>query len=74
MMQMVQRWKVIARFSGRPDIIIWIDNNFLSNVMRTVAEMQFSENGLEQPTAITIEAVGFPTNPTATFASSRGGA
>ncbi len=43
-------------------IVFYVHDNFLSNVLRTVAELDFTE-GLEQPAAVQIEAMP-PTNVT----------
>jgi hypothetical protein len=53
MMQVVAKWKVIVKFSGH-DTVIWISDNHIENVLRQLAAMQFTESGLERPTAIHI--------------------
>ena len=61
MLQTVTKWKVVASFDGRDDVVIWLYDNFITNIVRTIAGMDFSENGLEQPTQITVSRVApFP--------------
>ncbi len=57
MMQMVQRWRVTVTVAGQASEF-WINDNFLSNVLRKVADIQFSENGLSEPTRLLIALVG----------------
>lgn len=58
MIQTVPKWKVTVSFSSRDDVVLWIYDSHLSNAMRTVAAMQFTEDGLEQPTSIHVGVVG----------------
>lgn len=55
MMQVVPKWKVTVTFSDR-NLVFWVSDSSISNVMRKIADMQFTENGLEQPVQITIGA------------------
>jgi hypothetical protein len=58
MMQTVQKWKVLVHFSlNENDLVFWVNENHMSNVLRKIADMQFTENGLEQPVQISIIAV-----------------
>ncbi len=54
MMQVVPKWKVVVTFQSREPITLWIHDTCIVNVLRKVADLQFTENGLEQPTRITI--------------------
>lgn len=54
MMQIIKRWKVQIVFANRV-VEFWVHDNFLSNVLRKITDMQFSDNGLEQPTKVVIE-------------------
>lgn len=56
MMQVVPRWKVVVQMPNAPSQTFWMNENFVQNVLRKVADMQFTENGLTQPTTITITA------------------
>lgn len=53
MVQTVPKWKVTVRFPDR-QMALWIYDISISNVLRKVSEMQFSDNGLEQPTEVVI--------------------
>lgn len=55
MMQVVPKWKVVV-WQGEDEHVFWITDNCLSNVMRKVADMQFSKDGLTQPSCISITA------------------
>lgn len=54
MMQVVKKWKVKIVFDSRV-VEFWVHDNFLSNVLRKIVDMQFTESGLEQPTKVVIE-------------------
>ena len=61
MMQVSPKWKVTATFdSGLPPHQIWLYDNFISNILRKVADIQFTGSGLIQPVSITIELVANP--------------
>ena len=53
-MQIVPKWKVTVKFQARADIVLWLYDYNIGNVLRIVAGMQFTENGLDQPTQITV--------------------
>jgi hypothetical protein len=55
MMQVVPRWKVTVFFADRGDLVFWLSDGHLGNVLRLVSGMQFSENGLDQPQAVTVQ-------------------
>jgi len=55
MMQIVPKWKVTAVFADRR-VVVWIYDAHLSNVLRRVSDMQFTESGLEQPRMIAVDA------------------
>ncbi len=58
MMQTVQKWKVVVIFDRmQPEHVFWIYDNCASNVLRKIADMQFTENGLVQPTSINVFSV-----------------
>lgn len=55
MMQVVPKWKVSVFFVGTAaDVAFWVFANSIGDVLRQVASMSFTENGLEQPTSIQI--------------------
>lgn len=56
MMQVLPKWKVTVTFPGH-DVVLWIHDNFISNVLRTVSTLQFNDTGLEQPTHVAISQV-----------------
>ena len=57
MMQVLKKWKVSVFFKEGTSQVFWINDNFMSNVLRKVADMDFSENGLVQPLQIVITEV-----------------
>lgn len=65
MMQVLPKWKVTVTFATGREAVVWIHDNFMANVLRSVATLEFSDNGLEQPTYIGISRVtGAPPNVT----------
>lgn len=56
MLHIVQRWKVHLTWRDR-QLDIWVNEDHLSNVFRKLADLQFSETGLDQPIRIQIEFV-----------------
>lgn len=54
MMQVVPKWQVTVTKSDGSLTLFWMHDNFLANVVRKVADMQF-ENGIAQPKRIVIE-------------------
>ena len=59
MLQVVPKWKVTVKFKGH-DAVVWINETHIENVLRQVASMQFTENGLERATAVIVTAVTAP--------------
>lgn len=59
MMQVVPRWKVRVLFSGKNSVTLWFHDHHVSNVLRQVAALSFSENGLEQPEEIIVAAAPY---------------
>jgi len=64
MIQVVRKWKVTVTFRvlnagdvQTRDVVVWMHDNFSSNVLRTLAGLQFTESGLDEPIAITVQAV-----------------
>lgn len=59
MMKLIPRWRVTIRFDNgaREPTVFFISDEHASNVLRHVASMQFSENGLERETRIVVELV-----------------
>jgi len=53
MMQTVKKWKVTVTTQNGRDMTFWVNDNFLSNVMRTVASLDFCP-GIEQPRRIDV--------------------
>ena len=61
MQQGIDKWKVrVILRDDVPDLVFWVYDNHLANVLRAVATMQFSENGLEQPQSICVACGSFP--------------
>ena len=56
MLQVIPKWRVTVTLGGHEQAF-WISDNHISNVLRHVASMDFSENGLLQPKRIVIEPV-----------------
>ncbi len=56
MIQVIPQWKIAFEFSDRT-VTFWLHNNHVGNVLRTVSDLQLSENGLETPLAIHISRV-----------------
>jgi len=54
MMKVVKKWKVQLDFEGRV-VEFWVHDDHFGNVLRQVASIQFTENGLEQPKRVVIE-------------------
>lgn len=54
MMKLITKWRVVVIFDSR-EVVLWIHDISHCNVLRSVASLQFSENGLEQPKRIVIE-------------------
>ena len=54
MMVVIPKWRVTVTFTGKPSQVFWISDPHIGNVLRQVAMMDFSENGLEQPSQIVI--------------------
>lgn len=55
MMQIIPRWKVQALFENDArNVTLWIYDSIGANVLRKAAEMQFTENGLDQPKCIIV--------------------
>ncbi len=57
MLATITKWKVDVTFIDR-NVALWVHNNHLANVLRQLADLQFTERGLDQPTSITIQIVG----------------
>ncbi len=60
MMQILEQWKVTIR-KGSGEQTFWMNENFLNNVLQSLAKLQFSQNGLDQPVSLTIELMRTPT-------------
>ncbi len=57
MMQTVPKWKVTVEFSNyEKNVTFWVYDNHSSNVLRHIASMDFSGDGLTQPTQIVVTA------------------
>ena len=57
MLQVVPKWRVELTFSDRK-VELWIYDQSPSNVLRKLADLQFSANGLDQPSQIQIQRAG----------------
>lgn len=66
MMQVVPRWHVKAVVDGQVHEI-WLHDNHIENVLRQVAGFQFTANGLDRTTRITVTldelSLGAPKEP-----------
>lgn len=60
MLQVLPRWKVVVKMADGSERVFWVNDNFMANVLRKVADIQFTENGLSQPTAISVYGSGQP--------------
>lgn len=54
MMSVIPTWKVTITFEDRV-VCFGIVDNYLSNVMRKVADLDFGKRPMEQPSSIQIE-------------------
>ena len=57
MLQLIPKWKVTVVLPEGSERVFWIHDHFIVNVLRKVADMQFTENGLSQPNSITVGAI-----------------
>lgn len=56
MMQVIPKWRVVVWVNGKEQKI-WVNETHLSNVLRKIADMHFTETGLPQPSRITVDEV-----------------
>lgn len=54
MLQIINKWKVTVSMANGDMHTFWVNDNFLPNVLRKVADLQFSATGLQEPTSISI--------------------
>jgi len=54
MLQVIRKWHVEVILQDGKTITFWVSDNFLSNVLRTVASLDFC-GGIEQPASLLIE-------------------
>lgn len=66
MLMVLPRWKASVYFEDGESVTVWMDDNFLSSVLRKVADLQFSESGLRQPTWVRIDIVRASNSTTGT--------
>lgn len=52
MMQILSKWKVVVKFTNR-EVVFWVSDNFASNVLRKVADLDFTD-APEMPVSITV--------------------
>ncbi len=64
MMQVVPKWRVVIHFNGAPDVCLFISDSSWANVLRKLADLSFSKDGLEQPTSIDVRPMAWPTQTT----------
>ena len=57
MLQVIPKWKVTVTVAGVAQVL-WVYANSVSDVMRKLADIQFTENGLTQPTSVHIQGGG----------------
>lgn len=53
MMQVVPKWKVTVKFLDR-EVVVFVHETHIENVLRVVAGLTFSTNPLESPSAIIV--------------------
>jgi hypothetical protein len=56
MMQIVPKWKITLSRSSGPLLVLFISNRFLSNVLRTLADIELAE----QPVSMSIVLIENP--------------
>lgn len=55
MMQVMAKWKVTVEFTNHEkNVTFWVHDNFVANVLRKVADLDFSGDGLDQPICIIV--------------------
>lgn len=66
MIHTVEEWKVTVRLfdDGRP-VVLFISDDHLGNVLRTLSTMRFDDRGPEQPGAIEISRRSWLRDPSA---------
>lgn len=57
MMYSIPKWKVTVVFPDR-EIVFWMYDTHQANIFRKVADMQFTEHGLEQPLSVSVTGTG----------------
>ncbi len=63
MMQILPKWRVLVNFRGsRPNLEFWMSEAHFGNVLRKVADLSFSANGLDEPLSISIAVCEMPEN------------
>jgi hypothetical protein len=68
MMQLIPKWKVTVLLAGVSHVF-WVSDRCASNVLRKVADMDFSDSGLEQPALVKIEPAAALVNPSVSVTS-----
>ncbi len=53
MMQTVPKWKIQILFASR-EVVVWISDSHIENVLRQVASMQFTEDGTERAQSVIV--------------------
>jgi hypothetical protein len=56
MMQMIPKWKITMTRSSAPSLVLFISDQFLSNVLRKLADIEFEA----EPTLMSIVLVENP--------------
>lgn len=56
MIQIVKRWEVNVQFADGTEIKVWIDANHYQEVLRKVADLGFSKDGLRVPVTVFVAA------------------
>lgn len=52
MMTVIPKWRVLVTMPNGKQAEFWISDNYIGNVLRQVAAMHFSADGLHEPTSI----------------------
>lgn len=57
MIRVIPKWRVTVKLYShdKEDVVFWISDDHMANVLRTVASMDFTMNALEHPKSIVID-------------------
>jgi hypothetical protein len=60
MLHVVPKWKVSVTLRDGAEHTIWIHENVAANVLRKVADIQFAQNGLNDPVKVLLSVSDEP--------------